>query len=92
MLSRSSRSLDSYMGLLRVLCVIALVRFRSPANKVYCPGSLTTSSKLGPMTLCINFWDQKSRTADGGYENYPTKLLNYHIKVIPPQRSIDPLV
>lgn len=41
------------------------------------------------MTLASTPGDKKSRTVDGGCENYPTKLLNYRIKLIPPQRSTD---
>ena len=49
--SRSSRSLDSYMGFHLGFCSFGA--FRSPANKVCCP-ELTASGKLGPYGLFLH--------------------------------------
>jgi hypothetical protein len=71
------------MGGMGVLCVLGRQQIKFAARK------LNYKQQAQAYASCINFWDKKSRTADGGYENYPTKLLNYRIKLISPRSSIE---
>jgi len=64
-----------------ISCVLGRQQIKFAARK------LNYKQQAQAYASCMNFWDQKSRTADGGYENYPTKLLNYRIKLISPRSS-----